>query len=44
MDTAIPVAGISASAALTVAARSYSCNKRRERESPWRKLKLDHYK
>jgi len=44
MDTAVLVAGISASAALAVASLSYFFNKRSEREGQWRKLKLDHYK
>ena len=44
MNTTILVAIISASAALAVAAVSYFFNKRSERESEWRKLKLDHYK
>ena len=44
MNPAVLVAIISASAALAVAALSYPLAKRRERESSWRKLKLDHYK
>lgn len=44
MNATVLVAIISASAAMAVAALSYSFNKRSERESQWRKLKLDHYK
>ena len=42
MNPIILVASIPAAAA--VAALSYLLNKRRERESEWQKLKLDHYK
>ncbi len=38
------VAIISAATAIAVAALTYIFAKRRERESDWRRLKLDHYK
>jgi hypothetical protein len=44
MNATILVAAISASAALAAAALSYLFHKRRDRETEWRKLKLEHYK
>ncbi len=43
-DTSVLVAIISSASALVVATMTYSLSKRRERESEWRKLKLEHYK
>jgi len=44
MDTAVLVAGISASAGFGSSFAQLFFNKRSEREGQWRKLKLDHYK
>jgi hypothetical protein len=44
MEGSVVIAIISAGAALAVAAVSYTLNKQRERESEWRKVKLEHYR
>lgn len=44
VDTAILLATISTATALAVAALTYALNKRRDRETEWRGLKLQHYK
>lgn len=44
IDTSILVATISAAASILVAAVTFFLTKRRERESEWRKQKLEHYR
>lgn len=44
MDNAILVAILSGASALAAAALTYGLNKRRERETEWRRFKLEHYR